>query len=54
MLRSIRGEAKTGRSHLTVFREFLNHLDKVNRKAPVRTPDKRAGATARRARKAPR
>lgn len=36
VLRSIRGEAKAGRGHLKVFREFLSHLDRINRKAPVK------------------
>jgi hypothetical protein len=32
VLRSIRGETKTRRDHLTVFREFLHHLDRIGRK----------------------
>jgi hypothetical protein len=32
VLRSIRGETKARRDHLTVFREFLHHLDRVGRK----------------------
>jgi hypothetical protein len=32
MLRTIRGETKSRRDHLTVFREFLHHLDRVTRK----------------------
>ena len=31
VMRSIRGETKTRRDHLTVFREFLDHLDRVTR-----------------------
>ena len=31
VLRSIRGETKSRRTHLTVFREFLDHLDRVTR-----------------------
>ncbi len=35
VLRSIRGETKSRRDHLTVFREFLDHLDRIGkRKAP--------------------
>jgi hypothetical protein len=33
MLRSIRGGTKSRRDHLTVFREFLNHLDRIGRKS---------------------
>jgi hypothetical protein len=33
VLRSIRGETKSQRrDHLTVFREFLSHLDRIGRK----------------------
>ena len=32
VLRTIRGETKSRRDHLTVFREFLNHLDRIGRK----------------------
>ncbi|GIK80863.1 MAG: hypothetical protein KJZ73_16435 [Pseudorhodoplanes sp.] len=35
VLRSIRGGTKT-RDHLSVFREFLSHLDRVGRRAPPR------------------
>jgi hypothetical protein len=31
VLRSIRGETKARRDHLTVFREFLGHLDRIGR-----------------------
>ncbi len=35
VLRSIRGETKSRRDHLDVFREFLNHLERAaRRKAP--------------------
>lgn len=33
VLRSLRGEAKTDRAHLDVFREFLAHLDRLSRSA---------------------
>ena len=31
VMRSIRGETKARRDHLTVFREFLDHLDRVTK-----------------------
>jgi hypothetical protein len=31
VLRSIRGESKSRRDHLFVFREFLGHLDRIGR-----------------------
>lgn len=40
MMRTLRPDAKSevGRDagHLTVFREFLRHLDSIQRKAPVK------------------
>jgi hypothetical protein len=36
VIRTIRGETKSRRDHLTVFREFLNQLDRVSRRAPKR------------------
>ncbi len=36
VMRSIRGETKTRRDHLSVFREFLDHLDRVTRQRAVR------------------
>ncbi len=36
VMRSIRGETKTRRDHLTVFREFLDHLDRVTRARTAR------------------
>ncbi len=45
VLRSIRGERKSRPDHLTVFREFLDQLDKAGRKAAKprdkRTPPRR-------------
>ncbi len=38
VLRSIQGENKSRRDHLDVFREFLNHLDRIGRRS------RRAGA----------
>ena len=34
MLRTIRGETKSRRDHLNVFREFLHHLDRIGRRTP--------------------
>lgn len=36
VLRAIRGETKTRRDHLAVFREFLHHLDRAARRPPPR------------------
>jgi hypothetical protein len=38
VLRSIRGETKSRRDHLSVFREFLGHLDRIGRRAGKRAP----------------
>ena len=47
VLRTIRGETKAQRrDHLTVFREFLGHLDRVARKP--RSPRSKATKAARR------
>ncbi|HVV40273.1 MAG TPA: hypothetical protein VHC94_04320 [Nitrobacter sp.] len=35
VLRSFNTETKSSRDHLTVFREFLAHLDQIQRKAPA-------------------
>jgi hypothetical protein len=35
VMRSIRGETKS-RNHLSVFREFLHHLDRVGKRAAPR------------------
>jgi hypothetical protein len=41
VLRSISTETKSAPNHLTVFREFLAHLDRIQHKAPVKpTPSK--------------
>ena len=47
VLRSIRSETKARRDHLSVFREFLGHLDRIGRK-PRATRSKSAKAAARR------
>ena len=36
VLRTIQTETKTARPHLNVFRQFLAHLDHLQRKAPVK------------------
>jgi hypothetical protein len=33
VLRSIRGETKSRRDHVSVFREFLGHLDRIGKRA---------------------
>jgi len=33
VLRTIRGESKARCDHLAVFREFLNHLDRIGRRS---------------------
>jgi hypothetical protein len=43
VLRSIRGETKSRPDHLSVFREFLNHLDRLGRRrAPRAAPRHKA------------
>lgn len=37
VLRAIKGERKTKPDHLTVFQEFLKHLERANRTAPPKT-----------------
>jgi hypothetical protein len=48
-MRTIRTETKSSPNHLNVFREFLRHLDSIQRKAPVKpsrskTPPRRKPA----------
>jgi hypothetical protein len=43
VLRSIRGEAKAKRDHLTVFREFLSHLDRITKSRARAARTERAG-----------
>jgi len=38
MMRTLQPEQKSGSGHLSVFREFLKHLDSIQRKAPVKPP----------------
>ena len=52
MLRSIRGETKSRPDHLSVFREFLDHLDRISRRNVKRAPPhKRSKPSGRRSRK---
>jgi hypothetical protein len=46
VLRNIRGETKSRRDHLTVFREFLNQLDRMGRKAPRAGDRSKSGRAA--------
>ncbi len=48
MLRTISGETKSDHRHLTVFREFLAHLDQIQRKAPVKPVRSRSKPPSRR------
>ncbi len=47
VLRSLKTETKSAQDHLTVFREFLAHLDQIQRKAPA-AKSPRAKPSARR------
>ncbi len=48
MLRGMRGESKARPDHLTVFREFLSHLERINRRAKDARPAKKAKSATRR------
>ena len=50
VLRSIRGESKSRRDHLTVFREFLDHLDRASKRRSPARATKAAKAKSRRKR----
>ena len=50
VMRSIRGETKTRRDHISVFREFLDHLDRVTRARAVRGPSGRSHKSSGKAR----
>jgi hypothetical protein len=45
VLRSIRSETRTRRDHLTVFREFLDHLDRVTRNRARAAREAKRGRT---------
>jgi hypothetical protein len=49
VMRSIRGETKSRRDHLSVFREFLHHLDRVGKRAQPRSRQGTNGATGNKA-----
>jgi hypothetical protein len=51
VLRNIRGETKARRDHLSVFREFLGHLDRIGRRATRGPGVKRKGVRPRKRRK---
>jgi hypothetical protein len=43
VLRSIKAETKSRRDHISVFREFLDHLDRAaRRREPPRAPKTKA------------
>jgi len=48
VLRNIRGETKSRRDHLTVFREFLHHLDRIGRKPRGQATKNKSARPARR------
>lgn len=37
-----KAQADAAPDHVTVFREFLAHLERIQRKAPVKTPKRKA------------
>jgi hypothetical protein len=43
VLRSIRGETKARRDHISVFREFLDHLGRISRARAKEMRDTRRG-----------
>ena len=47
VLRSIRHETKAKPDHLSVFREFLSHLDRIGRRAAQRPAPKRTKSAKR-------
>lgn len=53
VLRMIRGETKSRPDHMTVFREFLNQLERINRagKKAARAPKRGKAKSARTAKR---
>jgi hypothetical protein len=51
VLRSIRGETKSRRDHLDVFREFLDHLERAAKRRPQGRPGRNPRPKSRRGRK---
>ena len=49
VLRQIRHETKAKPDHLSVFREFLSHLDRIGRRGAKRSPPKRTKSVKRHA-----
>jgi len=49
VLRSIRSDTKSKPDHLSVFREFLGHLDRAAKRAAKRSAPKRTQSMKRRA-----
>ena len=49
VMRSLRREAKSRRDHLSVFREFLHHLDRVGKRAQPRSRHDAHGPTGNKA-----
>ena len=48
VLRSIRGETKSRPDHLSVFREFLDHLDRISRQRAKRAQSPKRKASGKR------
>lgn len=44
VLRTIRGETKSRSDHLTVFREFLDHLERIGRRSARKPPARKSKA----------
>jgi hypothetical protein len=53
VLRAIQPERKSAPDHLTVFREFLAHLNKIQHKAPTRPASSKPARTKPARRKSP-
>ena len=51
VLRTIRGETESRPDHVTVFREFLNRLERINRAGAKRAPKRSKAKSARGARR---
>jgi hypothetical protein len=51
VLRSIRGETKSRRDHLDVFREFLDHLGRASRRRHAPRTTKAARGKSKRGRR---
>ena len=49
VLRSIRRETKSRPDHLSVFREFFGHLDRIGKRAAKRPAPKKSKSVKRRA-----